>query len=142
MQTIEERLDRIRKLLSDSDFLSGKGLSNEVNNRVFPYDPMFDLAHLWTHGIGWYRHIASAGQRMSCMRHYFGKILEGYRSETDVSEEMLEKLPLFIDMTIIEFVVDEFECCAREGSEPDEEDIGNAVYCLVNNVPYGGFGEE
>ena len=103
---------------------------------------MFDLAHLWTHGIGWYRHIASAGQRMSCMSHYFGKILEGYRSETDVSEVMLEKLPLFIDMTIIEFVVDEFECCAREGSEPDEEDIGNAVYSLVNDIPYGGFGEE
>ena len=55
---------------------------------------------------------------------------------------MLEKLPLFIDMTIIEFVTDEFECCAREGEEPDREDIGNAVYCLVNNIPYGGFGEE
>ena len=57
-------------------------------------------------------------------------------------DEMLEKLPLFIDMTIIEFVIDEFECCAREGGEPDEEDIGNAVRCLVNDIPYGGFGEE
>ena len=103
---------------------------------------MFDLAHLWTHGVGWYRHIRSARQRMAYMDHYFGKILEGYRSETDVSEAMLEKLPLFIDMTIIEFVIDEFECCAREGGDPDQEDIGNAVYCLVNNIPYGGFGEE
>jgi len=103
---------------------------------------MFDLAHLWTHGVGWCRHIRDAGQRMACMDRYFGKILEGYRSETDVSERMLEKLPLFIDMTIIEFVIDEFECCAREGGEPDREDIGNAVYCLVNDIPYGGFGEE
>ena len=103
---------------------------------------MFDLAHLWTHGVGWYRHIHSAKQRMACMDQYFEKILEGYRSETDVAEIMLEKLPLFIDMTIIEFVIDEFECCAREGAEPDLEDIGNAVYCLVNNIPYGGFGEE
>jgi len=103
---------------------------------------MFDLAHLWTHGVGWYRHICNAGQRMACMDQYFGKILEGYRSETDVSEAMLEKLPLFIDMTMIEFVIDEFECCAREGGEPDQEDIGNAVYCLVNDIPYGGFGEE
>ena len=76
------------------------------------------------------------------MDQYFEKILEGYRSETDVAEIMLAKLPLFIDMTIIEFVIDEFECCAREGAEPDLEDIGNAVYCLVNNIPYGGFGEE
>ena len=103
---------------------------------------MFDLAHLWTHGIGWYRHIQNAKQRMACMEQYFGKILEGYRSETDVSETMLAKLPLFIDMTIIEFVTDEFECCAREGGVPDEEDIGKAVYCLVNDIPYGGFGEE
>ena len=55
---------------------------------------------------------------------------------------MLEKLPLFIDMTIIEYVTDEFECCAREGEEPEEEDIGNAVYCLTHDIPYGGFGEE
>ena len=103
---------------------------------------MFDLAHLWTHGVGWYRHIHDAGQRMACMDQYFGKILEGYRSETDVPEAMLEKLPLFIDMTIIEFVIDEFECCVREDGEPDEEDIGNAVRCLVNDIPYGGFGEE
>ena len=103
---------------------------------------MFDLAHLWTHGVGWYRHIRNAGQRMACMDRYFEKILEGYRSETDVPETMLEKLPLFIDMTIIEFIIDEFECCAREGEEPDREDIGNAVHCLVNDIPYGGFGEE
>ena len=103
---------------------------------------MFDLAHLWTHGVGWYRHIRSAAQRMACMNQYFEKILEGYRSETDVPERMLEKLPLFIDMTIIEFVTDEFECCAREGDEPDPEDIGNAVYCLVNDIPFGGFGRE
>ena len=76
------------------------------------------------------------------MGRYFEKILEGYRSETDVSGDMLEKLPLFIDMTIIEFVTDEFECCAREGEEPDPEDIGNAVRCLVNDIPYGGFGEK
>ena len=103
---------------------------------------MFDLAHLWTHGVGWYRHEPDPEKRMECMDRYFGKILEGYRSETDVPEAMLERLPLFIDMTIIEFVTDEFECCAREGEEPDMEDIGNAVYCLVNDIPYCGFGEK
>ena len=103
---------------------------------------MFDLAHLWTHGVGWYQHEPDPEKRMACMGRYFETILEGYRSETDVSEEMLKKLPLFIDMTIIEFVTDEFECCAREGEEPDWEDIGNAVHCLVNDIPYGGFGEK
>lgn len=102
---------------------------------------MFDLAHLWAHGVGWYQHEPDPKKRMACMDHYFGTVLEGYRSETNVSEAMLEKLPLFIDMTIIEYVTDEFECCAREGEEPDEEDIGNAVHCLVHDIPYGGFGE-
>ena len=102
---------------------------------------MFDLAHLWTHGVGWYQHEPDPKKRMACMEHYFRTILEGYRSETDVSETMLEKLPLFIDMTIIEYVTDEFECCVREGEEPDEEDIGNAVHCLIHDIPYGGFGE-
>jgi Ser/Thr protein kinase RdoA (MazF antagonist) len=152
------RLEEYRTLPKDSenyglvhfDFCDGNyHVDLETGDiTVFDFDNciycwyMFDLAHLWTHGVGWYRHIPSAKQRMACMDQYFGKILEGYRSETDVSDAMLEKLPLFIDMTIIEFVVDEFECCAREGSEPDEEDIGNAVYCLVNDIPYGGFGEE
>ena len=103
---------------------------------------MFDLAHLWTHGVGWYRHERDAKKRMACMDYYFRTVLEGYRSETDIPDETLGKLPLFIDMTIIEFVADEFECCAREGEEPDIEDIGNAAYCLIHDIPYGGFGEE
>ena len=103
---------------------------------------MFDLAHLWTHGVGWYRHERDAKKRMACMDYYFRTVLEGYRSETDIPDETLGKLPLFIDMTIIEFVADEFECCAREGEEPDMEDIGNAAYCLIHDIPYGGFGEE
>jgi len=123
------------------DLETGEITAFDFDNCIYCWY-MFDLAHLWTHGVGWYRHIRNAGQRMACMNQYFEKILEGYRSETEVSERMLKMLPLFIDMTIIEFVVDEFECCAREGGEPDPEDIGNAVRCLVNDIPYGGFGEE
>ena len=100
---------------------------------------MFDLAHLWTHGVGWYRHEPDARRRREYMDHYFAAILEGYRSETEISDELLEKLPLFIDMTIIESVTDEFECSAREGGEPDEEDIADAENCLINDIPYAGF---
>ena len=35
MRTIEERLDKIRKLMEDDDFLESKGISNEVNIRIF-----------------------------------------------------------------------------------------------------------
>lgn len=100
---------------------------------------MFDLAHLWTHGIGWCRHEADPNKRKEFMDHYFETILKGYRSETDVSDEMLDKLPLFIDMTLIEYIIDEFECCAREGEEPDREDIEIEEHVLINNIPYAGF---
>lgn len=39
MNNIMERLDRLRALFQDSDFLEGKGLSNEVNIRIFCYEP-------------------------------------------------------------------------------------------------------
>ncbi len=102
---------------------------------------MFDLANLWIHGTGWFQNEPDHEKRLSGMNGYFDTVVSGYRSETDVSDEELSHLPLFIDMVLIENIVDEFECCAREGEEPDEEDIGNAVYCLVHDIPYGGFGE-
>ena len=44
MESIEKRLDRVRKLLCDQDFLTGKGLSNEVNFRIFPYEAKDEMA--------------------------------------------------------------------------------------------------
>jgi hypothetical protein len=79
---------------------------------------------------------------MEYMKRYFETILEGYRSETEVSERLLAQLPLFIDMVLIENIVDEFECCLREGEEPDYEDIEDAAECLIHGIPYAGVGEE
>ena len=69
----------------------------------------------------------------------FDTVLEGYRSETDVSEDLLSKLPLFIDMVLIENIVDEFECCEREGEKLDFKDIKTKAKCLIKDLPY--FGE-
>jgi len=103
---------------------------------------MFDLANLWTHGVGWFQFEAEAAKRMEGMEQYFATVLEGYRSETEVSDELLGQLQLFIDMVLIENIVDEFECCAREGEEVDYEDIENAAECLIKKIPYAGFGAE
>jgi len=103
---------------------------------------MFDLANLWTHAVGWYRGEKEAKKRKAGMDHYFENVLEGYRSETEVSDEFLSKLPLFIDMVLIENIVDEFECCKREGEELDFEDIEDAAMCLINDIQYAGFFEE
>ena len=102
---------------------------------------MFDLANLWTHGEGWYRSETNPEKRMKHMQHYFDTLLQGYRTETDVEESLLNQLPLFIDMVLIENIVDEFEVCAREGEEVDIEDIKDAARCLMNHIPYAGIGE-
>ena len=43
MSNIKERLDQLRSLIQDPDFLAGKGLSNEVNIRIFCYDAEEEL---------------------------------------------------------------------------------------------------
>ena len=156
-QAIARRLEKYRTLptggetygLVHFDFCDGNYHvdMNTGDITVFDFDNciycwyMFDLAHAWTHGTGWYRHIQDPEKRMEGMKHYFDTVLEGYRSETDVPESLLEQLPLFIDMTIIEFIVDEFECAAREGETPDEEDIEEEAECLIRDIPWGGFGK-
>lgn len=44
MSEIHERLDSLRDLLQSQEFLEGKGLSNEVNIRIFCYDPKEEMA--------------------------------------------------------------------------------------------------
>lgn len=44
MADIKERLDKVRDLIEEQDFLDGKGLSNEVNIRIFCYDAKDEMA--------------------------------------------------------------------------------------------------
>jgi Ser/Thr protein kinase RdoA (MazF antagonist) len=101
---------------------------------------MFDLANLWIHNEGWTRHENDPDKRLELMQQCFDLQLQGYKTENDLSEEMLEKLPLFIDMVLIENIVDEFECAIREGEELDYEDIEDAAECLVNDIPFAEIG--
>ena len=108
------------------------------NITVFDFDNcmycwyMFDLANLYLHGEGWFRYESEPVKREAGMQHYFNTILKGYKSETTISDALLNQLPLFIDMVLIENIIDEFECAAREGEELDYEDIEAAANHLIN----------
>lgn len=43
MSKLTERLDTLRMLIQEPEFLEGKGLSNEVNIRIFCYDPKDEM---------------------------------------------------------------------------------------------------
>ena len=51
MSELMQRLDNLRALIQTPEFLEGKGLSNEVNIRIFCYDPKQEMCcvfHLLT----------------------------------------------------------------------------------------------
>lgn len=145
---IDARLEKFQKLPIDSqnyglihfDFSDGNYHIDMANGNitVFDFDNcmycwyMFDLANLYLHGEGWFRNEPDPTKRAAGMKHYFDTILKGYKSETTISDEFLNQLPLFIDMILIENIVDEFECAAREGEEVDYEDIEDAANHLIN----------
>ena len=153
---IAKRLDEFRALPKNKDIYglvhfdySDGNYHVDMNTgeiTVFDFDNcmncwyMFDLANLWIHNEGWTWQEADPGKRFALMQQCFDCQLQGYKSETEVPEEMLEKLPLFIDMVLIENIVDEFECAIREGEELDYEDIEDVAQNLIEAIPYAGFG--
>ncbi len=154
---IAARLEKFRALPTDSqsyglvhfDFSDGNYHIDMINGNitVFDFDNcmycwyMFDLANLWLHNEGWTRQESDPNKRFALMQQCFDLQLQGYKTETEVPDELLGKLPLFIDMVLIENIVDEFECAAREGEELDYEDIEDAAESLIHEIPYAGLGE-
>lgn len=152
---ISKRFDKFKELecnnnnygLVHFDFSDGNYHIDMSNGdiTVFDFDNcmycwyMYDLANLWIHGTGWCQFEEDPKERASYMEHYFNTILEGYRSETSVDDSLLKQLPLFIDMVLIENIVDEFECCELQNEEVDYEDIADEAETLINNIPYAGF---
>jgi hypothetical protein len=104
---------------------------------------MYDLADLWRSGAGWTQFEPDAGKRKKFMDDYFKIALEGYRSETRIEDSVLEKLPLFINVTLMENIVSEFECMRNNGKEPKcDEELSYCIKCLEDDIPYMGFFHE
>ena len=145
---IAARLEKFQKLPNGSqnyglvhfDYSDGNYHIDMTNGNitVFDFDNcmycwfMFDLANLYLHGEGWFRYESDPAKQAAGMQNYFNTILKGYKSETSISDDLLNQLPLFIDMVLIENIIDEFECAAREGEELDYEDIEAAANHLIN----------
>ena len=146
-KAIAARLEKFRQLPMDAenyglvhfDFSDGNYHIDMSNGdiTVFDFDNcmycwyMFDLANLYLHSEGWFRGESDPAKRDAGMRYYFDILIAGYKSETEISSELLIRLPLFVSMVLIENIVDEFECAAREGEEVDFEDIEEAVNHLI-----------
>ena len=120
------------------DFDTGQITVYDFDNSCFGWY-MFDLASLWTNGVGWIQFEPDAGKRKQFMDHYFETVLAGYSSETKVEPSMLEKLPFFIQVNLMERIVNEFERM-RNGDDPEcDEELSYCIKCLEDDIPYMGF---
>lgn len=104
---------------------------------------MYDLANIWVHGVGWVQFEKDACKRKQFMENYFKTILSGYKSETAIENAMLDKLPLFIQVTLMENILDAFEVMRNNGEDPEcDEEHSYQINCMENDIPYLGFFSE
>ena len=121
------------------DFDTGKITVYDFDNSCFGWY-MYDLADLWTHGMGWIQFEPDVGKRKKFMDDYFETVLAGYRSETKIDNSMLDKLPLFIKACIMENIVDAFDVMQNNDEEPEcDEELSYLIKCLEDGIPYKGF---
>lgn len=124
------------------DFDNGQITVYDFDNSCFGWY-MYDLADLWTHGVGWIQFEPDACKRKKFMDDYFETVLEGYRSETRIDNSMLDKLPLFFKVTLMEGIVDTFEVMRNNGEDPEcDEELSYRIKCLEDDIPYRGFFHE
>ncbi|MEK4274274.1 phosphotransferase enzyme family protein [Paenibacillus sp. FSL R7-0026] len=124
------------------DFDTGQITVYDFDNSCFGWY-MVDLADLWTHGVGWIQFEPDADKRKQFMDDYFQTALAGYTSETKIEDSMLEKLPLFIQITLLENILGQFEEMQRAGEEPEaDEALLYLIKCLEEDIPYKGFFHE
>lgn len=124
------------------DFNTGHITVYDFDNSCY-FWYMFDLACLWTQGVGWIQFEQDAGKRKKFIDEYFETVLEGYRSETGIEKSMLDNLPLFIQVSLMENIVDAFEVMRNNGDEPEcDEELSYCIKCLEDNIPYMGLFHE
>lgn len=124
------------------DFDTGQITVYDFDNSCYCWY-MFDLASLWTHGVGWIQFEQDASKRKKFMDDYFETVLAGYRSETKIVTSMLDKLSLFIQVNLMEGIVDAFEVMRNNGEEPEcDEELSYRIKCMEDGIPYVGFFHE
>ena len=101
---LNERLDKLRQIIQEPDFLEGRGLSNEVNIRMFCYDAADEMA----------------------VQHFTSQIVTDQNLKCNVVEYNLYKIFLEIcsDLDILDSIP---EMEQEEGSEFTLEQIHSAI---------------
>jgi Ser/Thr protein kinase RdoA (MazF antagonist) len=110
---------------------------------VFDFDDccyfwfIYDLACAWEGGIGRVMH-QPLGKRKDYMEGYMEQVLTGYTRENTLSQEWLDRLPLFLRLIQMQ----ELRHYAQHLDDPDEElqaELRYKIRCIESDIPYLGF---
>ncbi len=124
------------------DFETGELTVYDFDNACYCWY-MFDLASLWRNGLGWVQFEEDVEKRKKFMEDYFNCVIEGYRFETIIDEETLKQLPLFLQVNLMENIVDHFEVCYNNGNQVDfDEELSYLIKCMEDDILYFGFFHE
>lgn len=106
MDKIEARLDKVRKLIQDPEFLEGKGLSNEVNIRIFCYEPEKEMV------VRHFVEQVSADKSLNCNL----KVFNLYKIFLAACEEMdiLDAIPEMEEAEGSEFLLEQLHSAIGE----------------------------
>jgi len=115
------------------DFDTGQITVYDFDDACFGWY-MQELANLWVHLEGWVRGERSAHKRRQRMGEYFAAILEGYRSETELDDAILARLPLFINVVLMEHAAE----IIRDNLDRRKE-LRYLKKCIEKDIPYAGI---
>lgn len=153
---LHEILEQLRKLEQSSenygmvhfDFSDGNyNIEYDTGKlNVFDFDNcrtcwyLYDIADLWSHGLGWIAWNDNADERRAYMDKYMQAVIKGYRTECTVTDEELGNLELMVNTVLMENMIDAFEVMKAAGEEFifNEEESYN-VKCLVDCLSWFGF---
>lgn len=154
--SLHELLERLRKLHQTSenygmvhfDYSDGNyNIEYDTGKiNVFDFDNcrtcwyLFDIANLWSHGLGWIAWNDNADERRAYMDSYMKTVIQGYRTECEISDGELANLELMVNTVMLENIVDDFEVLKANHEDFifDEEKSYN-VKCLVDKYSWFGF---
>jgi len=121
------------------DFETGEITVYDFDNCCFGWY-LFDLAGVWTHGVGWIQFEKDPVKRKAFMDDYWETVLAGYRSETYISDKALENFQLFLQAELMENIVEYFGDMYNFSEKPrSDEELSYLIKCLEDDIPYRGF---
>lgn len=124
------------------DFDTGQITAFDFDNSLYGWY-MYDLAGLWAAGVGWAMFESDACKRRETMEKYFSTVLDGYKSETNIDNTMLDRLPLFINANSLESVLGMFADDRDNGEDwKEDESLRYMIKCIEDDIPYQGLFHE